>query len=932
MTDTATAVRTVCATVCALLADGSTVRLRPADPADREQVLRLYGEMSADSLRNRFFMVSRRSGERAADRLCTRGGPGHRTLVALHGDRLVGVAEYETGDAPISEESAPAAAGVAPTTVETARTTTTLTSTTAEISLAVADDFHRRGVGTLLLEHLVHTARENGVTAFTADVLADNHPIHRILAHLGLHVTRRYEDTTVHGVIRLEPDEKYRCAVDLRGRTAGTASLRPLLRPRSVAVIGAGTEPGSAGRAVLHHLREGHFRGLLHPVNPHARTVLHIPAFASVGDLPHPPDLAVLAVPAAAVPRVAEQCGRAGVKALAVVTAGLDVVRTAELTAACRRWGMRMAGPNCLGIANTEPDVSLDATVAVDRPLPGAAGIAVQSGGVGTVLLDGLSRLGIGVSSFVSLGDERDVSGNDLLQWWECDGRTELALLHLESFGNPRAFSRTAQRVTRRLPVLTVDAGRSTAGRRAAASHIAAPAVPPTTRRALFRQAGITATDTLGELLDTAALLHSQPLPNGPRIAVISNAAGVDVLAADACADAELDVAELPLALTEEMLGDLPAGASAGNPIDTMPSVTAAALRRCLDRLAASGAVDAILVALVPTALTAAVDTDPTTALTSAAVMPSGGRCPILAVRPDQPERVRLLHADDGRAVPSYGEARSAARALRHAVARARWLARPPGCLVESADTDAVGARALVAEFLAEAPAGGWLDARQTARLLDCYGIPRLPQAYVTTEEEAVDAAARLASRSGTVALKAEGPDLVHRAERGGVFLDLRGRHAVRTAFRALAARLGTAMTGALVRPMAERGTELLAGVVQDEVFGALVVFGPGGTTGEPLTGHAARLAPLTDNDVHDLLTTPRCAPLLFGHRGAPPADLASLKDLLARLSQLADDLPELAQATCTPVIARPDGSTVVDARIRLLPRRPTDPYLRRLP
>ncbi|MGV4928125.1 GNAT family N-acetyltransferase (plasmid) [Streptomyces sp. BHT-5-2] len=899
MTETVSAVRTV----SALLADGSTVRLRPACPADRPQVLRLYDEMSVDSLRNRFFMVSRRSGERAADRLCTPGGRGHRTLVALHGDRLIGVAEYETGDDPA----------------------------TAEIALAVADDFHRRGVGTLLLEHLVHTARENGVTAFTADLLADNHPIHRVLADLGLHLTRRYDGTTVHGVIGLEPDEAYLSAMDLRGRTAGTASLRPLLRPRSVAVIGAGTRPGSVGRAILHNLREDHFRGLLHAVNPHAHAVLHVPAFASVGELPHPPELAVLAVPAAAVPGVARECGRVGVKALVVVTAGLDADRTAELTAACRRWGMRMVGPNCLGIANTEPDVRLDATFAVGRPLPGTAGVAVQSGGVGIALLDGLSRLGIGVSSFVSLGDKRDVSGNDLLQWWECDDRTDLALVHLESFGNPRAFSRTARRVTRRMPLLTVDAGRSTAGRRAAASHTAAAATPTMTRRALFRQAGITATDTLGELLDTAALLHSQPLPHGDRVAVVSNAGGVGVLTADACADVGLAVPELPPALADDLLGMLPTGAGAGNPIDTTPAVTVPELSRCVERIAASGAVDAVVVALVPTALTTAVGTDLLDALTSAP-RTARAKCPLAAVLLDQPERVRLLRTDDGRAVPAYGEAQSAARALRHATERGQWLARPPGTPVAPAGADSAEARALVADFLARDPAGGWLDARRTARLLRCYGIPRLPQSYVTTEEEAADAAARLASRSGAVALKAQGPDLLHKTELGGVLLDLRGRHAVRTAYRDLTARLGTAMTGALVQPMARRGTELLAGVVQDEVFGALVVFGSGGTTSELLADHAARLAPLTDTDVHELLTAPRCAPLLFGYRGAEPVDLASLKDLLARLSLMADDLPELAEAECNPVIARPDGSTVVDARIRLLPRRATDPYLRRLP
>ncbi|MEU9123267.1 GNAT family N-acetyltransferase [Streptomyces sp. NPDC048506] len=900
MTETAAAVRTV----CALLADGSTARLRPACPEDREQVLRFYDDMSADNLRSRFFVVSRRSGERAAERLCAPGAPGHRTLVALHGDRLIGVAEYETGDDP----------------------------TTAEIALAVADDFHHRGVGTLLLEHLVHTARENGIVAFTADVLADNHPVHRVLADLGLRITRRYDGSTVHGVIRLAPDEKYRFAVDLRGRTADIASLRPLLRPHSVAVIGAGTRPGSVGRAVLHNLRASHFGGLLHAVNPHAHAVLHVPAFASVGDLPRAPDLAVIAVPAADVPEVAAQCGRAGVRALVVLTAGLDAERTTELTAVCRHWGMRMVGPDCLGIANTEPEVRLNATFAVGRPLPGTAGVAVQSGGVGIALLDGLSRLGIGVSSFVSLGDKRDVSGNDFLQWWECDDRTDLALLHVESFGNPRAFSRTARRVTRRMPVLTVDAGRSAAGRRAAASHTAAAATPTMTRRALFTQAGITAARTLGELLDTAALLHSQPLPTGSRIAVISNAGGAGVLAADACADAELAVPELPTNLVAELLATLPAGASAGNPVDTTPAVSAPALGACLDRIAASGAVDAVLTTLVPTALATAVGTDLATALTSSG-HPARARCPVVAVLLDQPERVRLLRADDGRTVPAYGEPRSAARALRHAAERARWLARPQGHVVEPVGADSTEARALVAEFLAQDPAGGWLDARQTARLLECYGVPRAPQAYVTTEQEAVEAAGRVRGRSGAaVALKAQGPGMVHKTERGGVLLDLRGERDVRSAYRDLTARLGTAMTGALVQPMVERGTELLAGVVQDEVFGALVVFGLGGTTSELLADQAARLAPLTDTDVHELITAPRCAPLLFGYRGAEPVDLASLEALLARLSRMADDLPELAEAECNPVIARPDGSTVVDARVRLLPRRAADPSLRRLP
>ncbi|MCF3143454.1 bifunctional acetate--CoA ligase family protein/GNAT family N-acetyltransferase [Streptomyces platensis] len=889
--------------VCALLADGSTVRLRPACPQDRGQVLRLYEEMSADNLRSRFFAVSRHSGEQAADRLCAPSDPGHRTLVAVHGDRLVGVAEYETVDDP----------------------------TSAEIALAVADDFHHRGVGTLLLEHLVHTARENGIAAFTADVLADNHLIHKVFADLGLRVTRQFDGTTVRGIIRLAPDERYLSALDIRGRTADTASLRPLLRPGSIAVIGAGTRPGSVGRAILRNLREAHFAGLLYAVNPHAHAVLRVPAYPSIADLPHLPDLAVVAIPASGVPEAAVQCGRAGVRALVVVTSGLDERQSAELTAACRRWDMRMVGPNCLGVVNTEEPVRMDATFAVTKPLPGTAGVAVQSGGVGIALLDGLSRLGIGISSFVSLGDKRDVSSNDLLQWWECDGRTDLALLHLESFGNPRAFSRTARRVARGMPLLTVDAGRSAAGRRAAASHTAAAATRTMTRGALFSQAGIIATPTLGELLDTAALLHSQPLPAGGRVAVVSNAGGAGVLAADACVDAGLTVPELPADLVGELLAMLPGAAGAGNPVDTTPEVSVETLSGCVDRLAQSGAVDGVLVALVPTAPATAVGADLVTALTTRPPAARTG-APVVAVVLDQAEHVRLLPTEDGRTVPSYGEPQSAARALHHAAERARWLARPQGSVVEPAGIDSSGARAVVEAFLAREPTGGWLDARATDQLLARYEIPRPRQAYAATEQEAVDVAVRLAGPSGGVVLKAQGPELVHKSERGAVLLDLHGEQQVRAAYRDLTARLGAAMSEVLVQPMAAPGTELLAGVVQDEVFGALVLFGLGGTTSELLADHAARLAPLTDIDFHELLTAPRCAPLLFGYRVSSPVDVDGLKDLLARLSRMADDLPEVAEAECNPVIARPDGITVVDARVRLLPRRAPDPYLRRLP
>ncbi|WBB61954.1 GNAT family N-acetyltransferase [Streptomyces sp. WMMC500] len=883
----------------ALLADGRTVLIRPARPDDHDRLLELYRWMSPENLRLRFFSSAARPGRWAAERACDPGRTGHTALLAELGERIVGVAEYEKAEPG---------------------------SASADLALTVADDLHHHGIGTLLLEHLVHAARTDGVRVFTADALADNHEVQQVFTDVGLRVTRRLDGSELRCTVELEPDERYLEACEERGRTADTASLQPLLRPDCIAVVGAGRSPGSVGRAVLRNLRRGGFAGRLLAVNPHAHAVERTPSYPSVGALPAVPDLAVLAVPAAAVPATAEECGKAGARALVVLSSGLDEKQGAALLNACRSHGMRLVGPNCLGIANTDEAVRLDATFAARRPARGRAGVAVQSGGVGIALLDGLTRLGIGVSSFVSLGDKYDVSGNDLLQWWESDETTELALLHLESFGNPRAFSRTARRVARRMPVLTVDAGRSAAGRRAAASHTAAAATPTMTRQALFTQAGVTATRSVSELLDAAALLQSQPLPAGSRVAVVSNAGGVGVLAADACAEAGLTVPELPAALVDDLLRVLPEGAFAANPVDATAAVGSRALRACVERLTAHGAVDAVLVALAPTALAAATGDDPVLGLLA-------GRCSrtVAAVVLGQPEQVRLLPHTQGGAVPAYADADAAARALAHAAERARWLARPPGAHPVLDGIDPARARALVDGFLANRPEGGWLDPRGCAELLDCYGIRRLPWAWAENEEDTAQAAARLAGPDGRVALKAYWPGLVHKSEQGAVVLDLQGDAQVRAACRDLAARFAGTMTGVLVQPMAGRGTELFAGVTDDDVFGPLVLFGLGGTATELLADHAARLAPLTDRDVHDLITTPRCAPLLFGHRGAGPVDLAGLEQHLLRLSAMVHDLPQLTEADLNPLLARPDGVTAVDVRIRVLPRREHDPYLRRL-
>jgi acyl-CoA synthetase (NDP forming) len=544
----------------------------------------------------------------------------------------------------------------------------------------------------------------------------------------------------------------------------------------------------------------------------------------------------------------------------------------------------------------------------------------VQSGGVGIALLEQFTRLGIGVSSFASLGDKSDVSGNDLLTWWEHDPSTRLGVLYLESLGNPRKFSRIARRVGVGMPILTVDAGRSEAGQQAAASHTAAAATPLVTREALFGQAGIIATRDFGELIEAAALLASQPVPAGGRVAIVSNAGGAGVLAADACADVGLHSAVLGGRVQDGLRRLLPPGAAVTGPVDTTAAVPPDVFRRCLEQVAADEGVDTILALTVPTAVA-----DLVPAACSAAISK-----PLVLSVLNQAEAVRLLPEGSVALgpVPAYAYPGSAARALAHAARYGAWRARVPGLVPAFSDLRADEARALIAGFLERSPGGGWLPPDHTAELLDCYGLPLVGTSPVTSEEAAVSAAAKL---GGPVVLKAGVPGLVHKTDAGAVQLDLHGPHEVRAGYRALAGRFGARMSAALVQPMITGGTEVIIGVVQEPVFGPLVVFGLGGTATDVLGDRSARLTPLTDTDAAALIRSIRAAPLLLGHRGAPAADLAALQDILLRVSRLADDLPQVAELDLNPVIARPDGAHVVDTRARVLPTQPADPYLRKL-
>ena len=875
----------------ALLVDGTTLTIRPSGPGDYEAVRRLHEAMSPENLYFRFFSASRVSAEQEARRVCLEGRPGMVALVGLLGDELVGVASYE----PVGDGA-------------------------AEVALAVADGMHRRGVATLLVEHLVSLARAQGVTALTAEVLADNYAVLHVLTDSGLAMRRRSSDGVaelsmpVPRVAALGEASAYLDAVAGRDRHADVASLEPLLNPRSVAVVGAGRRPGSIGRTILLNIRDAGFAGTLYAVSPGGGEVAGVRCIPSVAELPEAPDLAVVTVPAARVVEVARECGNRGAKSLAVITAGLTTAQESGLIEAARRGGIRLAGPASYGIA--VPGIGLAATPAVRHPPRGRTGLIVQSGGVGAALLEQFSRMGMGISSFAAVGDKLDVSSTDMLQWWEADDTTELALLHLESFGNPRRFARTARRVSAKFPVLTVHAGRSAPGQRAAASYTAAAAAPLITRQALFEQAGIIATDSFGELLDVAVLLASQPIPAGNAVAIVSNGGGAGVLAADACAEAGLVVASTGQQARSRLRDVLPAEASLAGPLDTTAAVSPEAFGEALHLAAADDGVAALIAVVVRSA---SADLLPVLAATRLPV-------PVTAVVLDQPEAVRLLPGEDAcPAVPAYAYPEAAARALARAARYGSWRSRPAGTVPEFTDVRAADARSIVDSFLARMPGGGWLSAEDADGLLRCYGLPMVPFRRAADADAAVEAAADL---GGNVVIKAEVPGLLDKTAAGAVELNLRGDDEVRAAMRRLHSSLGGRMSGVLVEPMITGGIETIVGVVQEPVFGPVVVFGLGGIATDMFADHAARLAPLTDVDADDLIRSIRAARALLEHE----VDIAALRDVLLRASRLADDLPQVAELDLNPVIVRRDGAVAVDARIRVTSRRLADPFLRQLP
>ncbi|TMR90704.1 GNAT family N-acetyltransferase [Nonomuraea basaltis] len=849
-----------------LLRCGGIAHVRPLCTTDREALHELVDRSSERSAYLRFFTGDRRAAHAYMDRITSDQYPGH-ALVAHLKDRLVAVAEYVP-----------------------------LESGRADLAILIDDAVHGHGLGTLLLEHLALNAAEHGIRELVADVLGENRPMLRMLRDLGLDVTHSIDGETLHVSMTAEPTSRLREAIAARDHVAGRASLTRVLAPRSVAVIGASRDERAVGHKVLRNLIDGGFRGPIHPVNPNATEVAGLACQAKV---PDGVDLAVVAVPARHVLEVARDCASAGVAGLVVLTSGFAEPgqrdTESQLLRICRTAGIRLIGPNCLGVVNT--GVRLNAGFLPHRPVRGRVALMSQPGTVGAALLERLE-----MSSFVSVGDKADVSGNDLLEYWEDDPGTDVIGLCLESFGNPRKFARIARRVGARKPILLVKSGRSRAGERAVRSHVAATATPDVAVDALTRAAGVIRVDNVHELIDTAKLLAAQPLPAGRRVAIVGDSGEHLAMAANACECHGLIVPEL-----------LEAGAAAlGNPVDLTAGVGATEIGSAVKALVASPDVDVVLVVC-----TSPFGDGLDATRQAIAEGAKGADKTVLAC-------VAGHDGLDGH-VPGYAFPEQAVKALSHMVRYAEWRRRPIAPAIAPVPLDRGTAREIVRAELEAHPEGCWLSPAVAARLLRCYGVPLAETVEVSGPEPAAAAAASVGLPA---VLKAVGP--VHKGDIGGVRLGLRTSDEVRQAYHEMSTRIGQELTGAVVQRMLPAGVEITVGGVNYPAFGPLIMVSMGGVTADLPTSHAFQVPPVTD--ATDMIGELRCAPLLRGYRGSPPVDLNALADQLARIGRLLDDLPQVAELEFNPVLVTPDGATTVDARIRVVAcEPPPSPLLRRL-
>jgi acetate---CoA ligase (ADP-forming) len=872
-----------------VLKDGSTVTIRPAGAKDRPLLSNFLGSLSEESLVLRFF-TGGFDKKGAVEKLLPSSDC--FSLIAFRETNIVGQAAYyvEKGNR-------------------------------AEVSVIVADKYQGKGLGTILVGQLAQFANAKGIETFEAMVMPENAKMLDVFKTLGFKAELKAQQGSIGVTFSTSLDPSVIERFERRDAIASESALGNFLKPKSIAVIGASRDPSSIGGELLHNILEAGFNGPVYPVNDKADVVQSVIAYRSVMDCPGPVDVAIIAVPARVVSAVAKECVQKGVKGIVVVSSGFSEIGKEgaelqdELVEICRESGMRLIGPNCMGIANTDPDVRMNAQFSPLNPRHGRTGFLSQSGALGIAVIDHANNLGLGLSSFISVGNKADISGNDLIQYWENDSNTDVILLYLESFGNPRKFARITRRATKKKPIIVVKGGRSAAGFRATQSHTGALlAVSDVTVDALFKQSGVIRVDTIAEMFDAAALLESQPVPKGQNVAIVTNAGGAGILATDTCEALGLNIPELSSATQDILRGFLPPEASVRNPVDMIASASAEQYARAIETVAKDPNIDAMIVIFIPPTEVRPEDVAHSILSTTRSMK---RRTPLVTTFMASHGVPSILTEDQTR-IPSYPFPETAAKALAYGVEYGKWLQSPEGNIAAFSDVRKGEALTIVAKAMGKG--GGWLSAEETRALFDAYKIPQVKILYATSPEQVQAMSLQLGTK---VALKGIASGLVHKSDAGAVKLNVEpGEVAKREAIemKARVSAAGFELTGYLIEPMVSGGVEMIVGVTHDPVFGSVLVCGAGGVMVELLKDISVRVTPVTDRDADEMIRTLKTFPLLNGYRGGAIHDVESLKEVILRVGSLVEDIPEIAELDINPlmVLESGKGSVAVDVRVRV--------------
>ncbi|MEE2522711.1 GNAT family N-acetyltransferase [Pseudarthrobacter sp. J75] len=873
-----------------VLRDGGTAHLRPIHPTDVDAVQAFHTGQSQNSIYMRFFAFKARLSSRELKRFTEVDFHDRVAFVITIGGEIIGIGRYDRLDDP----------------------------TEAEVAFNIADAHQGRGIGSILLEHLAAAAREKGIRRFTAEVLPENRKMLGVFSDAGYDVSRHFDDGVVSLEFNIDPTEKSRAVMESREHRAEARSVRELLAPSSVAVIGASRTWGKLGYQLLEHLIEGGYKGPVYAVNPEALELAGMLSFSKLSEIPDPVQLAIIAVPYEEVPAVVDDCAAAGVKGLLIATSGFaddgerGLQRQRALVRKARAYGMRVIGPASLGVINTHPDVLLNASMAPHLPKRGSLGLFSQSAAIGVSLYAACSRRRVGLSTFLSAGNRADVSGNDLMQYWEDDADTGAVGLYLESIGNPRKFSRLARRLARTKPVIVAKS--DTMGLQLPRGHaVRTTQAPAGALDAMLRQSGVIRVETIEALMDVSQIVTASPLPAGPRVAVVSNSYALGMVVADNAAANGLVVDRT---LTEL---DLDAGMSVALP----------ALRELLAATLAAESVDSVVVTLLPAR-----------GLTVENIATVLAECSVEAAKPviaiftgimDPSVYVEGMAGGTDAAgsisgIPCYANPGAAVAALSAVAWYSQWARQDRGAYVEPEGCDAEAVHAELEVLLKDVRGEQLkaLDAATTSALLGHYGISVLPSAQFETDDEAVAAADRL---GWPVVLKTTDPALRHRLDLGGVRLDIQDGDSLRRNLAQMRRALAGYGSAALeVQSMAPVGQACIMRAIEDPLLGPVVSFGLAGDAVNLLDDWAHRVPPLAADDVKDFIRSPRASRKLFSYQGLPPADVGALEDLAARLSLLKDNHPEIALVEFNPVLCGRDGLAILAADVRIAnPAQRTD-------